>query len=403
MLNGDELVDYHRKRFWAEVDLDSAKHNYIKIREALSENTKLCCVVKANAYGHGAVQLAKLYQELGVDFFAVSNIEEAMQLRKNNIQKPILILGYTSAECAEILADYNISQAVFSLEYAEKLNKFAAACGKKIKVHIKFDSGMGRLGFSCKHKESDMPDLNHAYIASSQPYLETEGVFTHFAVADEGKGGEEYTKRQLESFEFAISYLERMGIKFQIKHTANSAAICDYSDFHFDMVRAGIVLYGENPSYVIRNSLELVPVMSLKAVVSQVKTIDTGDAVSYGRTYVAESKRKIATVPVGYADGFWRSNAKGGFVLVKGKRASIIGRVCMDQIMIDVTEIFGVEEGDIVTIMGRDGENSVTAKDLAKLNDTINYEILCAVGERVPRFYIKDGKTISVKDNIISD
>lgn len=396
-------MDFQRKRFWAEVDLDKAKLNFIKIREALSENTKLCCVVKANAYGHGAVKLASLYQSLGADFFAVSNIEEAMQLRENNIDKPILILGYTSAECAEILVEYNISQAVFSLEYAEKLNKFAVKCGKKVKIHIKLDSGMGRLGFSCKHNMSDVTELNHAYIASSLPYLETEGVFTHFAVADEGENGREYTEKQLESFEFAVSYLERMGVKFDIKHVSNSAAISDYREHNMNMVRAGIVLYGENPSDDIENQLELEPVMSLKAVVSQVKTVEKGDSLSYGRTYVAESIRKIATVPVGYADGFRRSNSEGGFVIVKGKKAPIVGRVCMDQLMIDVTDIDGVEEDEIVTIMGKDGNESVTAVDLAKLGGTINYEVLCAVGERVPRFYIKDGKTVSVKDNIVSD
>jgi len=396
-------VDFQRKRFWAEIDLDAARHNFIKIREALSENTRLCCVVKANAYGHGAVQLATLYQELGADFFAVSNIEEAMQLRKYCINQPILILGYTPAECAEILAQYNISQAVFSLEYAQKLNKFAQEAGEKIKIHIKLDSGMGRLGFSCKHNMEDTPELNHAYMACCLPYLETEGVFTHFAVADDGDDGEEYTKKQYQSFEYGVNWLKNMGVNFEIKHISNSAAISDYSEFQLDMVRAGIVLYGENPSEDIETKLDLKPVMSLKAVVSQVKTIDAGDSVSYGRTYVAERPTKIATVPVGYADGFRRSNANGGVVAVHGKLVPIVGRVCMDQVMIDVSSIDEIAEGDLVTIMGVDGAVSVTAGDIAKQNNTINYEVLCAVGERVPRFYVKDGEIVSVKDNIISE
>lgn len=396
-------MQFERKRFWAEVDLDAARHNFIKIREALGENTKLCCVVKANAYGHGAVQLASLYQDLGADFFAVSNIEEAMQLRKNCINKPILVLGYTPYECAEILAQYNISQAVFSLEYAQKLNKFAAESGEKIKIHIKLDSGMGRLGFSCKHKINDTPSLNHAYMACTLSHLEPEGVFTHFASADEGECGEEYTNKQYECFENAVGFLEKMGVKFEIKHTANSAALSDYKNMHLDMVRAGIVLYGENPSDTLNNALDLKPVMSLKAVVSQVKNVEAGDCISYGRTYVADSVRKIATVPVGYADGFLRSNANGGVMAIKGKLMPIVGRVCMDQLMLDVTNVPEVEEGDIVTVMGKDGDASVTAYDLAKLNGTINYEILCAVGERVPRFYIKNGEIVCVKDNIISD
>ena len=396
-------MDFLRRRFWAEIDLDAAKHNFIKIREALGEKTKLCCVVKANAYGHGVAMLASLYQRLGADYFAVSNIEEAIQLRENNITKPVLILGYTSAECADLLIEHNISQTVFSLEYAEKLNKFASKAGKKVKIHIKFDSGMGRLGFSCKHNMADIPEINHAYIAANLPYLETEGVFTHFAVSDCGEAGREYTEKQFESFEFAVSQLEKMGVKFDIKHVSNSAAISDYSKYNLDMVRAGIVLYGEPPSDDVENKLDLKPVMSLKAIVSHIKTVDKGDCLSYGRTYVAESSRKIATVPCGYADGFWRSNAEGGMVIVKGKKVPITGRICMDQFMIDVSDICDADEGDGVTIMGTDGENSVTASDIAKLNGTINYEILCAVGRRVPRFYIKDGRTVSVEDNIISD
>ncbi|MBQ7039503.1 MAG: alanine racemase, partial [Clostridia bacterium] len=274
---------------------------------------------------------------------------------------------------------------------------------KKIKIHIKFDSGMGRLGFSCKHGQKDTPELNHAYLACTLSHLETEGVFTHFAVADEGEAGKDYTEKQCESFIGAVKWLENMGVKFEIKHAANSAAISDYKNAHLNMVRAGIVLYGENPSDKITNTLGLKPVMSLKAVISQVKLVEKGDSLSYGRTYVAEKQRKIATVPVGYADGFWRSNANGGKMAVCGKLVPVVGRVCMDQLMLDVSDIPEIEEGNLVTIMGNDNGVSVTADDLAKLNNTINYEILCAVGERVPRFYIKNGETVCIKDNIISD
>jgi alanine racemase len=391
-----------RKRFWAEIDMDAAKENFLCIRSLVGSKNKLCCVVKANAYGHGALYLSRLYEELRADLLAVSNIEEAMQLRREGITLPILILGYTPVECARYLAEYGLTQTVYSYEYAKSLNENLAALGQDtcISIHIKLDSGMGRIGFSCK----DGVDLKDVEAVVSMENFIPEGIFTHFALADGGDEGEKYTREQYERFSNYIKRLEEKGIDFPIKHCSNSAAILDFSEYAMDSVRAGIVLYGYAPSNDMRKKLALKPVMSLRAVVSHVKDITEGEAVSYGCTFVADKKMRIATVPVGYADGYLRSNGmNGGYMLVRGKRANIVGRVCMDQLMLDVTDIDGVCMGDTVTVIGRDGDEEISADMIAERNGTIPYEILCGVGERVPRFYISGGEVVKIKDNIILD
>lgn len=390
-----------RKRFWAEIDMNAAENNFNIIKSKLKEGTKLCCVVKANAYGHGAVYLSKLYERLGADFFAVSNIEEAMQLRNNGIKAPILILGYTPASCASILSENNISQSVFSYSYAKELSKCACADGVNVKIHIKLDSGMGRIGFDCIHENNKMIDC----IAEvcSMDGLVNEGIFTHFAVADEGDNGREYTRLQYDRFVKAVAELSDKNVSFEIKHCANSATTFDYPEYHMDMVRVGVVLYGVCPSAKVSGCNELTPVMSLKSVISMIKEIEAGDRVSYGCTFVADKKTKIATAPVGYADGFWRSNsANGTQMLIRGQRVNIVGRVCMDQLMLDVTDIKGVREGDYITLIGSDKDEKITVDELALNNGTIGYEMICAIGERVPRFYIKDHEIVFVKDNIVS-
>lgn len=390
-----------RKRFWAEIDVNAAENNFRIIKSKLRDGVKLCCVVKANAYGHGAVYLSKLYESLGADFFAVSNIEEAMQLRNNGITKPILILGYTPASCASILAENSISQSVFSLSYAKELSKSACADGVSVKIHIKLDSGMGRIGFDCIHESNKIFDSigDVCRMAGLVP----EGIFTHFAMADEGTDGKGFTALQYSRFTDAIDQLRSRGIEFDIKHCANSATTFEYPEYQMDMVRVGVVLYGLAPSGKVRGCEELTPVMSLKSVISMIKEIEAGDTVSYGCTYTAAAKTKIATAPVGYADGYWRSNAANGTqMLVRGKRVSIVGRVCMDQLMLDVTDVKGVREGDYITVIGKDKDDFIGADELAKNNGTIGYEMICAIGERVPRFYIKDHEIVYVKDNIVS-
>lgn len=390
-----------RKRFWAEIDVNAAEKNFNIIKSKLSDNTKLCCVVKANAYGHGAVYLSKLYERLGADYFAVSNIEEAMQLRNNGISAPILILGYTPTECASILAENNISQTVFSYSYAKELSKSAKSDGVSVKIHIKLDSGMGRIGFDCIHDSEKI--LDSVAEVCKMDSLVPEGIFTHFAMADEGTDGREFTRLQYERFTNAIVALEERNIRFDIKHCANSATTFDYPEYHMDMVRVGVVLYGLAPSGKVHGCEELTPVMSLKSVISMIKEIGEGDTVSYGCTYTADKKTKIATAPVGYADGFWRSNATCGTeMLIRGQRVNIVGRVCMDQLMLDVTDIKGVREGDYITVIGSDKGESITADELAKNNGTIGYEMICSIGERVPRFYIRNHEIVYVKDNIVS-
>ena len=390
-----------RKRFWAEIDVNAAEKNFNIIKSKLSKGTRLCCVVKANAYGHGAVYLSKLYERLGADFFAVSNIEEAMQLRNNGIVTPILILGYTPASCASILAENNISQTVFSYSYARELSKCARADGVNVKIHIKLDSGMGRIGFDCIHGGKEITDT--VCEVCSMDGLLPEGIFTHFAVADEGVDGRDYTRTQYERFTSAVDEIEKGGIAFEIKHCANSATTLEYPEYHMDMVRVGVVLYGVAPSLKVRGCEELSPVMSLKSVISMIKEIEAGDTVSYGCTFKAEKKTKIATAPVGYADGFWRSNADNGTqLLIRGQRVNIVGRVCMDQLMLDVTDVKGVREGDYITVIGSDKGELITADELAKRNGTIGYEMICSIGERVPRFYIRDHEIVFVKDNIVS-
>lgn len=387
------MTDFIR-RTWAEINLDAAADNYKEIRKRTSKSAMLCCVIKADGYGHGAVMLAHLYEKLGADWFAVSNIEEAMQLRSAGIKKPVLILGYTPAECAEMLSKNNISQSVYSLEYAEQLNECAEKAGVKIKIHLKLDTGMSRIGLLCQSRSEDNKAVSDGFNICSMPSFETEGVFTHFAVADEGEDGADFTMNQFDNFMYTVKRLEQMGIKFKVRHCANSGAIEDYPQMHLDMVRAGIVLYGLAPSGKIKNPLDLQPVMELKSAVSHTKEIHPGMTVSYGRTYTADKTARLATIPVGYADGYVRSVAKDGYVLLHGKRAKIRGRICMDQCMVDISDIEDVKIGDAATVFGRD-KNAPGADDIANWIGTINYEVTCIVGKRVARVYLKNNEVIS--------
>lgn len=380
-----------RRRTWAEIDIDNAERNYMLVKNAVK--AKICCVVKANAYGHSAVILGKLYEDLGADFLAVSNIEEALQLRNNGISLPILILGYTPEECAPILSENNISQCVYSEAYGKQLAESAFKAGVKLKIHIKIDTGMGRLGF--KNDE-----LDKALKVCSQKNIIPEGIFTHFAVADEGKNGREYTDSQFSLFSDAIDYLAERGVRFEIRHCANSAAVFDYPEYHLDMVRAGVVLYGLKPSEEVDNLPDLKPVMSLKSIISHIKSIHRGETLSYGRAFTANKETKVATVPIGYADGFSRAVFKAPYAIeINGMKAPIIGKVCMDQLMLDISQI-DCSVGDVVTIFGA-GEG-ITADNLAEAISTIGYEIICNVGERVPRAIVKNGEIICWRDVVYS-
>ncbi len=385
-----------RRRSWAEIDLNAVQHNYNAVRSAVDQSVKVCCVVKADAYGHGAVMLARLYERLGADFLAVSNIEEGIQLRRAGISLPILILGFTPEECAEELASYRLSQCVYSYPYGMKLAQCAERAGVKLHIHIKLDTGMGRIGFACHASE-----LDKAKEVCTLPCFETEGIFTHFAVADGGDEGDAYTAEQGERFTFGVSYLEQQGIRFPIRHCANSAAIFDHPELHLDMVRAGIVLYGFAPSEQVRHLPKLLPVMTLKTVISHIKTIEKGQTLSYGRTFEADRTLRVATLPIGYADGFSRRLGQGRYALSwQGTSLPILGRVCMDQLMVNVTDV-ACQPGDEITVFGAEG--NATAEEIARINDTISYEVTCDIAKRVPRIFLEDGEIVGQMDLIVAE
>jgi alanine racemase len=355
-------------------------------------------VVKADAYGHGAPYASKELDATGADMFGVSNIEEAVQLRRCGITKPILILGYTPPESADELITHEFTQTVFSPEYAVKLSNAAQAVMGRIKVHIKLDTGMSRIGFLFNGRE-DAKCVDDVVAASDLPGLETEGVFTHFAVADEPENS--FTKVQFERFMRAVGLIEGRGVRFKIKHCCNSAGLLNFPEMQLDMVRPGIILYGLTPAAGMPLPIKLEPAMELKTVIFQIKTLDPGTAVSYGMRYVTPSARVVGTMPIGYADGFARSLSNRADVLIGGKRAQIIGRVCMDQCLADITDIDGVCEDSVVTVIGRDGDEAVTMEETAGLMGTINYETACLIGKRVPRVFFKNGENIGMQNYIL--
>lgn len=384
------------KRTWAEISLNAIEHNYNVIRNKVADDTKICCVIKADGYGHGAVELSQIYEKLGADFFAVSNIDEGIEIRKSGSKLPIVILGYTPVSETENLAEYDISQAVFSLEYAKELSEKCVEEDCICKMHIKVDSGMSRIGFMCQEFPRDEYSIEEICEACCLPNLEVEGLFTHFCVSDEDAEGREFTNKQYENFIHVRDSLKKRGVDISVVHCSNSGAIEDYPETCCDMVRAGIILYGLAPSSKLADRLDLVPAMTLKTVVAFVKEVQKGATISYGRTFTADRKMKIATVPIGYADGFIRQNAKDGYMMVNGKKAKIVGRICMDQTMLDVTDIEDVKTGDEVVVFGTGENGEPTADSLAENTGTINYETVCLVGKRVPRIYIKDGKIENV-------
>lgn len=384
------------KRTWAEVDLCALEENFKAIRAHIGNDTKLCCVVKADGYGHGAVKLSELYSKLGADFFAVSNIDEALELREHGIKEPVLILGYTPVALALTLAENNITQAVYGLDYAKALSEAAQIAGVTLDVHIKIDTGMSRIGFMCQSFPEDNSSLEEIATACSLHCLNTRGIMAHFAVSDEGEDGKEYTLRQLEAFRYTVDALAQRGVNFEIVHHANSGAVEYYKESHLSLVRAGIILYGLAPNPAISSEIKLKPALTLKTSVAFVKKLRKGSTVSYGRTFKAEEDMVVATVPIGYADGYFRSLSEGGYMTVNGQKAKILGRVCMDQTVIDVTHIDSVKIGDEVVVFSNGENNTPTADELAFLADTINYEIVCAVSKRVPRVYLRNGEIVDV-------
>lgn len=378
---------------WAEIDLDALEYNVKNIKKLIKDKDMIA-VVKADAYGHGALDIIPTLIKSGVNRLAVAVITEAIEFRKNNINMPIMILGNTDVECLEELINYDIEQTVFSYEYAKELSKVAEKLGKIAKIHIALDTGMGRIGFLQNNQS-----INEVLKICKLSNVDVIGIFTHFSTSDEKD--KEYSIYQFEQFKYFVNQLEKRGVKIPIKHCSNSGAIMDLPETYLDSVRAGIILYGYYPSNEVKKEvLNLKPVLSLKAKISNVKELDKDMYVSYGRTYKTVNKTKIATIPIGYADGYSRLLSGKGKVIVNGKLASVVGRVCMDQCMIDVTECGEVKVSDEVILLGSFEENKFDADNFAEIIGTINYEILCMIKERVPRVYVKNHEIVNVRNYI---
>ena len=368
-------------RCYAPVSLQAIGHNIGEVRKRLAPGVKLMAVIKADAYGHGACRVGK-YLESQVDYFAVATLEEALELRESGITRPILILSYISPSQYPELVEHNITQTIDSPEQADALEAAAASAGVRAKIHIAVDTGMTRIGFQVTEEEADRV----ARIAQLS-HLEMEGIFTHFSCADQED--KTYCGMQLEKFERMCRYLEERKVKIPIRHICNSAGIMEFDGYRFDMVRSGIVTYGLYPSEEVqKDRLNLIPAMEWKAHVIHVKDVEAGVSVGYGATYTTSRPvTRIATVSVGYADGYPRALSGKGSVLIHGKRAPILGRVCMDQMMVDVTEIPDVKVEDVVTLVGREGNASISMEEIADPAMRFNYEMVCSVGKRVPRIY----------------
>lgn len=385
------------KHCWAEIDLDALRHNFAFIKQTVGG--PVCAVVKADAYGHGDIVVARVLQQEGAAAFAVSCLAEAKRLRRQGITVPVLILGYADPEEASVLAREEIATACFSTEYARALSAAAVKAGVRVKVHLKIDTGMGRIGFAAQSDwEAVVRELEALY---ALPGLEICGIFQHFAVADSlTPDAQAYTDGQYALFRKVVDRLQADGYHTGTVHCANSAAQLRHPGWHNDMTRAGIILYGLDPSEELHFPA-LRPVMTLKCIVTFVKDLLPGQSVSYGRTFTARAPMRVATVCVGYADGYPRmlSGTQGqGLMTVNGKPAPVLGRVCMDQTLLDVTNIPGVQMGDEVTVFGPGGAD--TADTIAQKTDTISYEVVCGIARRVPRVYIENGKICKIWNDL---
>ncbi|RQD73372.1 MAG: alanine racemase [Candidatus Syntrophonatronum acetioxidans] len=372
---------------WAEINLDNLIFNLKEFRRRVGPKVKIMAVVKADGYGHGAVEVAQAAADSGCDYLGVGFLDEGIELRKAGINTPILILGYTPPEQAGQLLHYKLVPTVFSPDLAQILAREAQKRGEKARVHVKVDTGMGRLGiFTWQEGIDFVREL------SSWPSLEVEGFYTHFAAADERD--KTFTLEQLSRFKRVIEMLSREGIEIPLKHAANSAASIDLSPTHLDMIRLGISLYGLYPSAEVeKERVNLKPVMCLKARIIHLKKVPPGTSISYGRTYITREETWIASLPLGYGDGYSRLITGKGQVLIRGHRYPIVGRICMDQMMVDLgKDPPPVEVGEEVVIMGEQGSGAVPAEEIAGWLGTINYEVTCAVSKRIPRVYLRDNK-----------
>lgn len=374
-------------RVYAKIDLDAVAWNMEQMKKNLKEGTEMVAVIKTDGYGHGAVQVASMLESYDYVWgYAVATLDEAVVLRAAEIQKPILVLGCIFPDQYWEMLKYEIRMNVYTKEMAEAISALAVEKGEQAYVHIKLDTGMARLGFSAE--ESSIEEIKEI---AELPNLVLEGVFTHFAKADEEDKA--FTMMQLEKFEWMTQRLEEEGVTFPYVHASNSAGIIDIRRADYNLVRAGIAIYGLYPSEEVdKEKVQLKPALSLKSHIAFVKDIPAGTPVSYGGDFVSEHQMRIATIPVGYGDGYPRSLSDTGYVLIRGKKAPIIGRICMDQFMVDVSDIPEVKFGDKVTLIGRDQEEYLPVEKLSELSGRFNYEFVCDLGKRIPRVYVQDGK-----------
>lgn len=372
-------------RIQAVINLDNIRHNVSAMKSLVDDNKKMLAVIKADAYGHGAVEVGRTLDDMA-DYYAVAFLDEGIELRKAGIDKPILILGYTDPSDYMDLMRWDIRPAMYDVDEAQQLSDDAVSMGKRAKIHIKVDTGMGRIGFTC-----DDAGVNNIEKIWKMPGIEIEGIFTHYAKADE------YDKTaangQLEKFRWINDRLAGIGIHIPVRHISNSAGIMEMDNSDFDMVRSGIVTYGLYPSEEVDKGIaDLRPAMSLTSKVIFVKDVKAGTGIGYGWSYIADHDIKVATVSAGYADGYPRAQSNKGRVIIHGQYAPIIGRVCMDQFMVDVSHIDGVKVRDDVILIGRDGDKEISVEEVAEPANSFNYELVCNIGRRVPRVYIRDGK-----------
>ena len=374
-------------RVYAKIDLDAIAYNMEQMKQNIRPETKVMAVIKADGYGHGAVQIAEMMERWNYIWgFAVATLDEAVVLRTEGIQKPILVLGCVFPDQYMEMLKHEIRMNIYTEEMAESISRMAAREGKTAYMHIKLDTGMSRLGFGIN--EQSVETIKRI---SKMPNVNMEGIFTHFTKADEKD--KSFTKKQIQDFVWMTERLKEKNVRFAYEHCSNSAGIIDVPEANFDIVRAGISTYGLYPSEEVdKTNVKLKPALALKSHVAFVKEIESGTPVSYGGTFVAKEKMKIATIPVGYADGYPRSLSNKGYVLIRGKKAPILGRVCMDQFMVDVTQIEGVSFGDKVTMIGKDGNEILPVEVLSELSGRFNYEFVCDLGKRIPRVYVRDGK-----------
>ena len=388
------------KRTWAEVSLDNLEHNYRAIKNHIPEGCRFLGVMKADAYGHGAVPLSHALCELGAEYLAVSNLEEAIQLRRGGVRAPMLILGYTPASFADTMVFMDITQEVHSLEYAKELDTALAGTNYILNVHLKLDTGMTRIGFFAYDHERTLPELLEV---CGLPHLHVEGVFTHFCVADsKAPEDEAFTRTQYARFTAMLDALAAHGIRPELRHCASSGATILYPELALDMVRPGIATYGHAPSEDAEGILDLRPLMTVRTTVAQLREIPAGPSISYGRTYTAERDMRVAVLPIGYADGLLRGLSGKVSFRIRGRMARSVGRICMDMCMVDVSEIPETRVGDEAALFGYDTDGTLLpCERIAQQAGTISYEILCGISKRIPRIYMQDGREQEILQYIV--